>query len=82
MCVCVRHREDADPVGGAVHQAAAQQHVLRRDHHGLQDHGRHQHPGVAARLPLPRDPQGGRLREVLPSRGRAGARRGRGPHEQ
>ena len=79
---CPPGREDADPVGGALHQAAAQQHVLRRDHHGLQDHGRHQHPGVASRLPVPRDPQGGRLREVLPARGGPRARRGRRPHEQ
>lgn len=58
-------REDPDPVGGAVHQAAAQQHVLRRHHHGLQDHGCYQHPGFPARVPLPRHSQRGSVWEVL-----------------
>jgi len=74
-------RKDPDAVSGALHQAAAQQHVFRRHHHGLQDHGRHQHPGFTSRVPLPRYPQRRSFWEILQAGSSPWAGDGRRPFE-
>lgn len=76
------YRKDPDPVSGALHQAAAQQHVVCWHHHGLQDYGCHQYPGFTSCLPISWDSQRGSLWEILQARSSSWSRDGRRLNEQ